>query len=83
MSFVLPSTNNDHNTDPDSGNPRFLAAINAPTLVRTKTAGNLPITELGGEFHGNTAGQIKGLSFEFQASQASWDVSSQTKVLVY
>lgn len=83
MTFILPAANNSHNADPDV-NTRFLARIGTLITVQTKPAGNLPITNTAGQFRNNQAQNVfGGLSYEFQASQASWDVSTDTKVLLW
>lgn len=82
MTFSLPTANNAHTADPDT-NSRLLTLINAPTSVSAKAAGNLPITDTAGQWNGNTAGSVKGIGYEFQASQAAYDVSSDTKLLIW
>lgn len=82
MTFALPAVNNQHNVTPSS-NSRYLASINSPANIATKPAGNLPITGVAGEWDGNTNGSTKGISYEFQASQAAWDVSTDTRVALW
>jgi hypothetical protein len=82
MTFSLPSVNNNHNVN-RSTNSRFLVDINAPTNTGTKNAGSLPITGGAAEFDNNSNGSTKGYGLEFQASQAGYDVSSDTKLLIW
>ena len=82
MTFVIPAINNGHLVAPDL-NARFLALINTPNNVQVKTAGNLPLTDDAGRWDNNTVGSLKGVSYEFQASQVAWDVSGDTRVMVW
>tara|TARA_R100001244_G_scaffold83512_1_gene64439 strand:+ start:714 stop:2375 length:1662 start_codon:yes stop_codon:yes gene_type:complete len=82
MTFSLPTENNVHTSDPDA-NARRLTNIGSPSGVQAKTAGNLPISLTAGQFTLNTEGNVAGIGYEFQASQASYDVSSETKLLVW
>ncbi len=83
MTFTLPTVNNNHQGDPNS-NARYLAEINTLVVVAAKSMGNLPIADSAGQFRNEQAfGSVGGIGYEFQASQATWDVSSQTKVLLW
>jgi len=84
MTFVLPTANNLHDQDPDGGSqPRHLVNINTPSTVTNKAQGNLPITQNAGQWNNDTNGATKGIGYEFQASQAGYDVSSDTKVMLW
>ena len=83
MAFALPTPNNLHDVDPDASNARHLVNINTPSTVSLKAQGNLPITQGAGQWNNNTNGATKGLGYEFQASQAGYDVSSDTKVMLW
>jgi len=85
MTFALPTANNLHDQDPDAtpGNLRHLANINSPATVGNKAQGNLPISQYAGQWNNDTNGSTKGLGYEFQASQAAYDVSSDTKLMLW
>lgn len=92
MTFTMPSANNLHDQDPDAtpGNLRHLANLTegVGASIRTivaKANGNLPLSQDAGQFRNNgTSGtSIAGLGYEFQASQASWNVSVDTKLLLW
>jgi len=84
MTFILPTANNLHNVDPNGGsNARYLALINSPSSVQNKAAGNLPITSTAGQWMGNSNGAVKGIGYEFQAAQAGWNVSVDTKLMLW
>jgi len=83
MTFTLPAAHHAMNTDPDV-DARQLANINGPTAVQTKAAGNLPITNVASQWRNNgTPGAIEGVGWEFQASQAAYDVSSDTYLMLW
>ena len=82
MTFSLPIANNSHEKN-GSGDPLFASNIGSPNAVNTKEAGNLPITQDGSQFTITTDGQTAGVSYFFQATPASYDVSSSTKVLLW
>ena len=82
MTFVIPAINNGHLVQPDL-NARFLALIGTPINLQAKTAGNLPVSDDAGRWDNNTLGSLKGVSYEFQAAQASWDVSGDTRIMVW
>lgn len=87
MTFALPTPNNLHELSRDTSgpgqDPRFLANINSPSNPGVKPQGNLPITLSAKEYDNNANNTTKGYACEFQASQASWDVSSDTKVMLW
>jgi hypothetical protein len=84
VTFTLPAANNQHRVDPDLSNARWLANINGPGNVQIKANGNLPLANGAGQFRNNgTPGSVEGLGYEFQASQAAWDVSGDTKVMLW
>lgn len=83
MTFTLPAAHHTMQTDPDT-DPRQLTNINGPTAVQTKAAGNLPITNVASQWRNNgTPGAVEGVGWEFQASQAAWDVSTDTRILLW
>ena len=83
MTFTLPAQNNAFSVAPAS-NARHLATIGSPTSAGVKTAGGLPITSNVGDWERDdiVAGPI-GYVYEFQASQAAFDVSADTKLLLW
>lgn len=81
--FVLPTANNLHAATPTS-NTRYLATIGTATGIGTKPLGSLPLTDNAGQFQNNqVAGTVVGMGYEFQASQAAWDLSTDTKVMLW
>lgn len=82
MTFNFPAANNDHNVDPDL-NARRIANVGSPASVATKSAGNLPITDIAGQWQNDTVGDIEGVVYDFQASQASYNVSVDTRLLLW
>lgn len=82
MAFTLPTANNPHQLIPTS-NTRYLASINTPTTLGAKSQGNLPLTNTAGQYNNNTVGATKGIGYEFQASQAGYDVSGDAKVVLW
>ena len=83
MTFILPTVNNAHNVDPNL-NARFLAEIGSLSSVDEKDNGNLPLSDVAGQWRtADVAGTVGGIGYEFQASQAAWDLSSDTKVLLW
>ena len=82
MTFSLPTVNNTHETN-GAGDPLFAENIGSPNAVNTKEAGNLPITKDGSQFTITSDNQLAGVSYYFQATPASYDVSSSTKVLLW
>jgi len=88
MSFHLPTVNNLHDVDPNGGTqPRFLslnAGSIAATSVGLKDLGNLPLSQGAGQFRNDgNFDDTAGLGYEFQASQVGYDVSTDTKVLLW
>tara|TARA_B110000093_G_scaffold75854_1_gene82581 strand:+ start:1620 stop:3227 length:1608 start_codon:yes stop_codon:yes gene_type:complete len=81
MTFALPSPINDHEDDVTS-DPLFDRTINSPNVGR-REAGNLPITKFASQMTESTDGKLVGVQFNFLASGASYDVSTQTKVLLW
>lgn len=94
MTFALPTILDLHNTDADAcpGNPRFIANIGSvPTgTIIQKNGGNLPINWApcccpcgqASQWHGVT-NTVAGLAWEFQACQAGYDVSCDTRVMLW
>jgi hypothetical protein len=82
MTFSLPTVNNTHENN-GAGDPLFADNIGSPNAVNTKEAGNLPITKDGSQFTITADNQLAGVSYYFQATPASYDVSSSTKVLLW
>lgn len=83
MTFVLPTANNAHEAVP-TANTRYLAQLGTLGSILAKPLGNLPITQNAGQFQINqTPPHLGGIGYEFQASQAGYDVSTDTKVLLW
>ena len=87
MTFALPAIHNTHNHHSTLGppdNPRHNSTLNAPQSPGQKTAGALPITLNADDWERdpNSSTALSGYAFEFQASQASWDVSGATRVML-
>lgn len=83
MTFILPTPNNNHETGRGVSDPLWLADINAPSNTGTKAAGNLPITRVAKEYDNNTVGTLKGYGMEFINGQTGYDVSTNTKVMLW
>lgn len=83
MTFSLPTVNNNHQADPDL-NARRLANIGTIQNVQVKANGNLPLADDAGQFRNNqAAGGVGGIGYEFQASQSAYDVSTDTKLMLW
>jgi len=83
VTFSLPTVNNNHQADPDL-NARRLANIGTIQNVQVKANGNLPLADDAGQFRNNqAAGGVGGIGYEFQASQSAYDVSTDTKLMLW
>ena len=83
MTFSLPTANNLHETNGSTDDPLFAESLGSPNAVNTKESGNLPITQDGSQFTITSDNTTSGVSYFFQTSPASYDVSSSTKVLLW
>ena len=84
MAFSFPTAINDMQSVPTS-NPRYNSTIGTIHTVTTKPLGNLPVINNAGSWRVSIAGghPESGVAFEFKASQAGFDVSSDTKLMLW
>jgi len=84
MTFTLPAQHNTFSVAPAS-NARYNSTENSPTSAGVKTAGGLPITTNVGDWErdADASTDAAGYAYEFQAAQAGYDVSGDTKLLVW
>ena len=83
MTFSYPTEVDNHETALGSSDPRWLANIGTPTRRTVKPAGNLPISQGAKQYQNTTSANLEGWASEFQASQAAYDVSTNTKIAVW
>jgi len=83
MTFALPSPTDDCDISRGATDPLWVADINSPSNTGIKANGSLPHPDSATEFDNNVAGSTKGYAKEFVNGGAGYDVSSNTKLMLW